>query len=44
MSEVKEMSGITLHELNGGTALEVHITAKLPQPTTTNFFPTSKDW
>jgi hypothetical protein len=39
MSEVKEMSGITLHELNGGTALEVHITGKITAADYDQFLP-----
>jgi len=29
MNELKELSSITLHEMNGGNALEVHISGKI---------------
>lgn len=40
MSEVKEMSGLTLQEMNEGKLLEIHVTGKLAKQDYEHFVPT----
>ncbi len=40
MNEVKEISGVTLHETNEGKVLEIHMTGKLAKQDYEQFVPT----